>query len=233
MTTKVELTQEQRAALYEEFEKERMAKEAIEKEKVASYRNLVSETLVEIFAKLENAGAVLKAAKRQAFEDLETLLVSKGEVFEVSENQKSYTFTSRDSKLRIVMGVRTISRWDGTETAGITMIENYVKSKVKDANSAELVSMLMILLKRDKQGNLNPGRVMDINSKKDEFKSEEINKGIEIILSAYQPTESQRYLNALRKNETSGKFENIETNWEAIEAIITEIKEANNGTVSL
>jgi hypothetical protein len=165
--------------------------------------------------RLKETVELMKKVKVEVYNSLNTLVKAKSEVFETDESQKTHTFTTLDGKLRITMGNRDISHWDGTETSGVVKIKEYLKSLAKDAKSAELVGMVEGMLKPDKKGMLDPRRIMELSKIAEDGGNELFMDGINIIIAAYKVVGSKMYLEAFEKDDT-GAWNNINLNFAEI-----------------
>lgn len=206
-----DLSPEDRAELAKQIEAEKQA----EKQKKLTYKQIVSDTVNSVFERLQAAADMLGDSKQNAFNELNALLDTKLEVYDVPDNQKTHTFTNTDGSKRIVIGVQPVSRWDGTESAGIEKITQFVNSLIHDTNSEKLVSMVMNFLKKDRAGYLNPNRVLELYKLKDEINDPLFTEGVEIIMAAYAPVDSSKFIEAYEK-APDGKFKNLELRFATI-----------------
>ncbi len=206
-----QLTPEQRKALKEELK----AAELAEKQQRKQYKEIASTEVENHVKRLKETVEMMKATKVEVYNSLNTLVKTKSEVFETDESQKTHTFTTVDGRLRIIMGCRDISHWDGTETSGVVKIKEYLKSLAKDAKSAELVGMVEGMLKPDKKGMLDPRRIMELSKIAEDGGNELFMDGINIIIQAYKVVGSKMYLEAHEKDE-AGAWNNINLNFAEI-----------------
>ncbi len=207
-----DLSLEDKAALMKELEAEQLA----EKEKKQQYKGIVDSTVGSIIEKLQQAANLLADAKTLAYNDLKALLETKQEVYEVKSNQKTHTFTTQDGKYRIIIGVKMLTRWDGTESAGVEKVKQYISSLAKDDNSAQLTELVMNLLNPDKAGNLNPNRIMQLVKLKEKINNKLFTDGVDIIMEAYAPIESKPFIEAYEK-DADDQYKNIELRFAQLE----------------
>lgn len=208
MTTTVKLADlslEDRQQLLRELEAEKTA----EKDKKTQYKAIVDSTVGGILEKLMQAANLLADAKTLAYNELKALLETKQEVYEVKNNQKTHTFTTQDGGYRIIIGVKMLTRWDGTESAGVEKVKQYISSLAKDENSAQLTELVMNLLNPDKAGNLNPNRVMQLVKLKEKINNPLFADGVDIIMAAYAPVESTPFIEAYER-DANGQYKNVE-----------------------
>ncbi|KAB2918715.1 MAG: DUF3164 family protein [Bacteroidetes bacterium] len=203
--TLANLSAEDKAALLKEMEAEQQA----EKDKKQQYKAIVDSTVGDVFDKLTQAANQLSDAKTLAYNELKALLETKQEVYDVKNGQKTHTFTTQDGRYRIIIGVKMLTRWDGTESAGVEKVKQYITSLAKDENSANLTELVMNLLNPDKAGNLNPNRVMQLVKLKEKINNPLFADGVDIIMAAYAPVESKPFIEAYER-DASGEYKNVE-----------------------
>jgi hypothetical protein len=207
-----DLSAEDKAALIEELETKKR-NQANERKK---YKELQSEMVVETVGELVSIGKTIKETKQKAFDTLRTLVVQRGEVFDVKDVQKTHSFTNSDGSMKIIMGVREVNSWDGTEAAGVSKIQEFLATKAKDADSATLVNMVTGMLKPDKTGSLDPRRIMELSKAAEEAGNDLFTDGINIIMKAYSMTGTQVFLEAFFKDKNN-KWRNISKDFSEID----------------
>ncbi|MFA9212507.1 MAG: DUF3164 family protein [Candidatus Methylacidiphilales bacterium] len=207
-----DLSAEEKAALMAELE----AQNTNKKQERKKYKELQSEIVTEIVTQLQANADKMKADKTKAFNDLATLAVSKGEVFDVKDTQKTHTFTTLDGNSRILMGVREVNSWDGTEESGVAKIKEYLHGLATDAKAARLVDMVNGMLKTDKNGSLDPRIIMELAKMADDAGSDLFTDGINIIQQAYRLTGTTVFLEASVKDKL-GKWRNINKDFSEID----------------
>jgi hypothetical protein len=207
-----DLSPEERAALIAELE----AKKTNEKNERRKYKEIASESVKEIVSQLIVIATNMKEAKTKAFDTLRTLAISKGEVFDVKDTQKTHTFTTLEGDKRILMGVREVNSWDGTEESGVAKIKEYLGSLVSNEKDRQLVQMINSMLKPDKNGSLDPRRIMELAKIADDAGSDLFTDGINIIQQAYSLTGTQVFLEASIK-DANGKWKNINKDFSEID----------------
>ena len=104
------LTPEERAE-YEAYraEKEKKAAEEARKKARVEYAELVDAEVIKAVEELESLSQQIKAAKEKVYNNFSTVLDMKSEVIGIpKDNQRSHTFTTSDSRCRIILGVHTV-----------------------------------------------------------------------------------------------------------------------------
>lgn len=120
------------------------------------------------------------------------------------DGQFSHTFTNSDSTLRLTLGVNTVDGWNDMAETGIAMVRKYIESLATDEKTKTLVNTVLRLLSKDKQGNLNASRVLQLAKMAEESNDDQFKEGVKIIQESYMPTETRRYIRAQYRDETTG-----------------------------
>ena len=213
----VTMTPEERAE-FEAFRAEKAKKAAEEARKQArvEYAELVDIEVIKAVEELESLSQQIKATKEKVYNNFSTVLDMKSEVIGIpKDNQRSHTFTTSDSKFRIMLGVNTIDGYRDTVEDGITMVKNYIESLAKDETTKALVSAVLRLLARDATGQIKASRVLQLRKMADEVGDEKFREGVRIIEESYQPTVTKQYIRAERKDENGA--------WKSIPLNMTEV----------
>jgi hypothetical protein len=167
-----------------------------------AYKRLVEERVPDVVNNLIETENALVNAKKNVFEALRDIVELKASVYGVKDGQQSHTFRSGDYVVEI--GFRVNDAWDDTASTGIAKVNNVIKSFAKDVESKMLVDTIMKLLKRDKKGNLNASRVLELKSLADQYNNSELSDGVDIIMKAYKPTRSNWFVTAEQPCVTHG-----------------------------
>jgi len=196
-----ELTTEQIADLKKQIDNAEKAK----KQKIAAerdmYKSIVSDTVQESFKPLVGLSKHILNVKKLIFDNFESVVEMKNEIYGTKESQQSHSFTSLDGSITIKIGHRVTESFDDTLSAGIVKIKTYMVSLAKDTESAALVETIMDLLKKDAKGNLKANRVLELRKLANRVQNEEFSDGIRIIEEAYKPIKSCQFIEVKFKDE--------------------------------
>lgn len=219
---RVEMTAEERRE-YEEFKAERARRQREEAKKAAreTYGQLVDSEVAQAIEELETLSRDIRTVKRSVYENFQTILGMKGELFGTSvDDQRSHTFTTSDSKYRLTLGVNTVDGYRDTVEDGIAMVKEYIESLAKDDDTRAMVGAIMRLLSKDQSGNIKASRVLQLRKMAEETGNERFMEGVKIIEESYQPTVTKRYIRAERKNSRGV--------WTSIPLSMTDVDETMN-----
>lgn len=168
-----------------------------------AYKDLVQTTVPDAVAKLMTVSDSLSAIKSETFAYFKDLLKMKAEVYGVTDNQQSHTFSTE--QYGITIGYRVNDGWDDTVSAGIKKVTDYLDSLAQDPNSAKLVKTVFRLLKKDAKGNLRASRVLELQKMTDDYHDVNFTDGVNTILQAYKPMRSCWFVEAYFMNEANEK----------------------------
>lgn len=168
-----------------------------EKNKRNEYKELVKEIVEKNFEELEKVSELLTKVKKNVFEDFETALQMKAELYGIRENQQSHTF-STDEGLTIIIGHRIIDTFDDTVHTGIAKVRQYIQN-IASGEKKEVEMMLDLLLKKDKNGNMKANRVLELKKIAEKVNDYDFLDGVKIIEAAYKPTKSSTFIEAYCK----------------------------------
>lgn len=197
----ITMTPEEQAE-FELFRAEKENKQRAEKTKQdrETYKELVDETINSVFSRLEKASENLSVIKKDVYDAFQKALTLKSDIFQGRAENKSNTFTNKDSTRRITLGQYETDGYDDTVNEGVMKAKRYISSLAKDDDSNMLVREFMKLLSKDQKGNLKPSKVMRLREMAEESQDEEFLDGVRIIGEAYRPQVSKFYIKAEKKD---------------------------------
>lgn len=196
-----ELTPEQKAELKAQLEAEERQTEERRKAEKETYKSLADDFVARNFKKLTKVSTEMLSVKQAVFEDSETLLKMKSELFNVRSNQQSHTFTTCDGKYSVKLGNRVNEGWDETVEAGIEKVKEYIRTLARDENSAMLVDTVMGLLAKDRKGALKASKVLELEKLAGKSNNPLFNEGIKIIKEAYRPEPTCQFIEVKYKDD--------------------------------
>ena len=205
---------------FQAFQAEKSKQEAAEARKAArvTYQQMVDEELAAAVPELRALSEQIKTVKDATFGNFAAVLDMKAEVVGFKEDgQFSHTFTNSESTMRLTLGVNTVDGWTDMAEAGIAMVRRYLESLANDDKTKALVNAVLKLLSKDRQGNLNASKVLQLQKMAEDSKDEEFIEAVKIIRESYQPTETRRYIRVQYRDETTGNA------WRNVPLSITDV----------
>lgn len=182
----------------QEIKAELARRAAAKKDKKKAYKELIPTVLPAVFAKLKEASEALADVKKFTFEELKALIELKFEAYEVKSDQQSHTFS--DENCSVTIGYNVNAGYDDTVYMGVAKVREFIKAQVKDEATAKLVNQINRLLKINKDGNLDPKRIMELRQIAHEYNDANLIEGVQIIEDAYQPKRSSWFVKVSYKN---------------------------------
>lgn len=180
------LTAEQKKELAQQLkEEERVAKEALKanKETLQQLTEEVIDNNIDFFVTSQES---VEKSILKLFDEVQAIIDARVETFGIEKKeQDSHTLTKNDGSASIKIGWNIKSTFNGTESAGIQKIKQFMSSLAgENENEKLLMQFLNIALKTDVQGNYNPKKVRELNTMRERANNELFNEGMDIINSA-------------------------------------------------
>jgi len=219
----VQMTAEERKR-YEAWKAEDEKKQAAaeRKRQREAYAAMVDDEINTAIPQLRELSESIKTVKDTVFGNFDTILKMKSEILGLTrDDQRSHTFTNRDSTLRITLGVNCIDGYRDTVEDGIAMVKAYIESLAKDDNSQALVNAVLRLLSRDGQGNIKASKVLQLRKMAEDSRDDRFIEGVRIIEESYQPTVTRRYIRAEYK-DSKGAWRYIPLDMTAVDQLTPE-----------
>ena len=195
------MTSAERAELMAQLEAEERAEKQKRENDIAAYKNSVDEFCRGKFARLQALSNEMRRLKEEIFNDAETLITLKEELFKTKCDRRSDTFTTSDGRITISLGNRTNDGWDNTVEVGIAKVKEYLQSLAKDEDGAKMFEVVMKLLAKDRKGNLRAGAMIQLEQHARRFGDPLFIEGVEIILQSYRPVDSCQFVSASWKDD--------------------------------
>ncbi len=201
----VEMTAEERAE-FEAFKAHKKAEQEAQQRKAErdAYKKMVDEELETTFRELMALSEELHTFKLKVYENWHSILRLKAELMKndgLDMLNVSHTFTHSNGKYRLALGCNLIDNYSDLAEDGIQMVKEYISSLASDENSQILVSAILDLLAKDKNGTLKASRVLKLDQMAEESASDKFKEGVRIIKEAYSPIVSKQYIRAWIKDD--------------------------------
>lgn len=200
------MTAAQRAELKAQLEAEERAEKQKREEDIEAYKSSVDETCRTWYERLKQLSERMRREKELIFAEAETLIGLKDDLFKTKTDRRSDQFTTSDGRITISLGSRTVAAFDDTVNAGISKIHEFLKSLTREDEDAQLTYDLVVkLLARDRKGNLNPSRIIELAQIADRHPNDTFREGVKIIQAAYRSENSSRFVSAAWKDHNGVK----------------------------
>jgi hypothetical protein len=190
---------------YEAFQREK-ARKAVESQKKGereTYRQLVSETVDDVFPALVSESDKLAKLKQGVYDRFREALELKAQIFGVKDEQRSHTFSNAEGTRRITLGNHITDGYTDTAEEGISIAKQFLQSLAKDEQSKALISTILRLLSRDMKGSLKASRVLQLRRTAEELGNERLLDAVRIIEESYRPEISKQYVRAEYRDDNN------------------------------
>ena len=196
-----QLTAEQIEVLVQQAKEREKAKKQAKQAERETYKQIVDDTVHQSFKPLVGLSKHILNVKKLVFDNFESVVEMKNEIYGTKENQQSHSFASNDGSITIKIGHRVTESFDDTLSAGIEKVKTYMATLAKDQESAALVETIMDLLKKDAKGNLKANRVLELSKLAGRVNNEDFSDGIRIIQESYKPVKSCNFIEVKFKDD--------------------------------
>lgn len=207
MTDINNLTTTERKVLLMELAKQQRDEKARRADDIDAYKKLIDELVHQQAPELVDFGTMQNIKVEETFKIFQQALEIKKELYGYDDKQASHTFTSRDGAASIIIGYNEIIGFDGTESAGVVKIRDYITSLAADDPKRNiLVSFLETFMKPNKKGELNPTRIVELVGLKEEADDAGFTEGVDIIVNAQFKTRTTSYVKGwFKRLDVEGK----------------------------
>lgn len=206
------LTPEEARELQEFREyKARKAQEEQDRKLREQYARMVDDEVASAVTELMQLSEEIQTVKERVFDNFSAVISLKLDTLGLGKEggQYSHTFTSSDSTRRITLGNYTIDNYRDTVEEGIRLVREYIQSLAKDDDSSALVDAVLKLLSRNKKGQIQASRVLQLRKLAERSQDPTFLRGVRIIEESYQPSESASYVRCEIKDAETGKWHSV------------------------
>lgn len=203
------LSIEDKQKLMAQLDAEAKAAKQKQKEDRKAYKQLTSEFVERNIDDLLNHNDITGIIIEKLFKDYNPIKEIKQSVYG-TEEQDSYTSTLPDGSASISIGRNVSIKFDGTETAGIQKIRDFLVSlsdETSGDNTKKLSKSVDTLLKLNpKTGQLNPSKIIELSNLADEFNDDRFDDGLSIIINAQIRTQTSMYVSGWKVIEDKNQI---------------------------
>jgi len=202
------MTAEQRQQL-EELKKLESKEKEQTKEERETLKTMTDETVKDAFGVLLGLSKSITEAKGVVYGMFADIIELKKEVYKTSDEQFSHTFTTRDSKLRIIVGFHVVDSFDDSHTAGVDGVNEYLNGMGTDKDSKWLVKTIKKYISRNTKGELNAKKVMELMQLANERGDQKLIDKVQIIVDAYTPIKTKLFIMAKHRDEKQNEWKTL------------------------
>ncbi|SKB63466.1 hypothetical protein SAMN05660477_00389 [Soonwooa buanensis] len=208
-----QLTSEQKKALKAELKEQEKAEKQKRTDDLQSFKKLSEEYVNKNIDPLVHHHEITECLIEKLWKDYETIRQLKAEIYGTKTNdQDSHTSTLENGSASITVGWNVTIGFDGTESAGVEKIKDFINSLSSDEENVKKLSAAVntFLKPNAKTGMLNPSKIIELSKLKSEFNDERFDEGLEIIFEAQQRRQNSMYVSGWKFVEIDGKPKKLE-----------------------
>lgn len=180
-----------------------------------AYKALGEDLVSKHIPKLMELSQQMAKVKTEVYKDFDALIQTKGDLFGVKQGQRSHSWRNADSTMRTTLGYHARDAWNETVEDGIAMVKQYISSLASTDETKVLVEIILDLLAKDSQGNLQAEKVLQLDKYATESGDEGFIGGVQIIKEAYIPERTKQFIRA--------EVKNAQNKWVIIPLGVTEV----------
>ena len=184
------LSPEQKKKMRLDLQKEEREERQKKQGDITSLKQLSNEFLAQNIEALISRQGEMETMVGEIFDNFGAILNLKASVYGLDRlEQDSHTISLPDGSASITIGNNVGITFDGSETAGVQKIMDYLTaisgSEDKDENMQKMAETVKLLLKPSlKTKMLNPSKIIQLNAMRSTYNSPEFDEGMDIIYNA-------------------------------------------------
>lgn len=203
-----DLTAEQKRELAQQLKADQKAEKQKREGDLQCFKDLSKDFIEDNINPLVHHHEITGALIEKLWNDYKPLQKLKSEVYGVKINeQDSHTSTLEDGSASITIGYNVSIGFDGTESAGVEKIKEFINSLSNDEDNVKKLSAAVntFLQPNATTGMLNPSKIIQLSKLSKEFNDERFDEGLEIIFKAQQRRQNSMYVSGWKFVEVKNK----------------------------
>ena len=208
-----DLSPEARKKLAQQLREQNKLEKLRRDENISAFKKLSEEFVTNNIDPLVHHHEITGALIEKLWNGYKSIKELKADVYGTKINeQDSHTSTLEDGSASITIGWNVSIGFDGTESAGVEKIKEFISSlSTDDENNKKLSAAVNTFLKPNaKTGMLNPAKIIELSKLKSEFNDERFNDGLDIIFNAQQRRQNSMYVSGWKIVELEGRPTKLE-----------------------
>ena len=208
-----DLSPEARKKLAQQLKEQNKLEKQKREDNISAFKKLSEEFVTNNIDPLVHHHEITGALIEKLWSGYKSIKELKADVYGTKINeQDSHTSTLEDGSASITIGWNVSIGFDGTESAGVEKIKEFISSlSTDDENNKKLSAAVNTFLKPNaKTGMLNPAKIIELSKLKSEFNDERFNDGLDIIFNAQQRRQNSMYVSGWKIVELEGRPTKLE-----------------------
>ncbi|MCJ1809881.1 DUF3164 family protein [Flavobacterium covae] len=197
------MTPEEKAALKKQLAQEAKQEKEKKQADLATLKELQNNFLEENIDLLVNRQGEMEDLVNTLFANFGHIISLKAEVYGTERlEQDSHTVTNADGTASITIGQNVNITFDGSESAGVQKIMDYLTAISGNEDNEDMKKMsetVKLLLKPSlKTKMLNPAKIIQLNAMRNTYNSPEFDEGMDIIVNAQIRQKGSSYVSGYK-----------------------------------
>jgi hypothetical protein len=197
-----ELTPEQ----FKELERQFKEKQKAEAEKKAAERTALmqmeDEAVSEIFGEVEEVSNAIVSFKQRCIKKLEPLMRMKTEFAKAAEKQRSYSFSTRNKDLKVMIDYNETFKFDDGIHAAMELAKQWLDEQADDNEKVQMMTTIIEnLLGQSRSGTYSTDKLLLFVSSTEEFDQELLNRAAEAVKKSLYKEMTSVSVRVFKKDE--------------------------------
>jgi Protein of unknown function (DUF3164) len=197
------LSPEQKKEFAKQLAKDAKIEKAKKQGDIATLKELQGEFLEKNIDTLVNRQGEMETLVAQLFTDFSDILTLKSQVYGLDRlDQDSHTMTNADGSASITIGQNVTITFDGSESAGVQKIMDYltgISGTDDNEDMKKMAETVKLLLKPSlKTKMLNPAKIIQLDAMRSTYNSPEFDEGMDIITDAQIRQKGSSYVSGYK-----------------------------------
>lgn len=177
------------------------------------------EMILNLTTKAHELSQTLRVFKTEVFQEIEKFQEKAKEYGDVRSNSKGgFSLRTKNGELKISYERNIINEFDERADMALGLIKEFLETTVKkrDLKSYKIISTLLV---RNKAGDLNVSRVIQLLDLRNEFDNEQWRKAMNLLEESYRDRPIAYGISFYTRNPKTGKDELIPLSFSSVDLI--------------
>jgi len=200
----------------ETYLKSKKKKEALKYERdKKKYETKRDKSIEEMVTNALEIASIITVFKEDCHKDMDSQSVELANYGKMRSNSKGgFSITNTEDTMRITRRRDTIPTWDERSSKAVELIKDFLGDAIKKKN-AKLFEILMSFLERNKNGDLEYARVMDLYSHENKFDDPRWKEGLRLIKESFH-NHFKGFGYEFKTKDKNGKWQTVLLNFSSL-----------------
>jgi hypothetical protein len=128
------------------------------------------------------------------------------------KSKGGFSIISKDGNFKVTRSRDTNPKWDETAHKGVELVQQFLLEEGADAAKPGIFNLLMGLISKNSEGELEYSKVMQFLKNENEFDHPKWKEGLRLIREGYS-IDFKKFAYQFEKKDNEGKFQKISINF--------------------